>query len=93
MGGKRKGVAQLQAERSDLFPIDRIPFLSSETAANMDRKIFRSYLRNEISIKRACEEVANNNYLEDVTPEQFLNEFAICGWCANVLDDDDDDEY
>lgn len=90
MGGKRKGVAQLQLERSDFFPIDRIPFLSSESVADLDRHTFRSYLRNEISLKRACEEIASHNYLEDVTPDQFLNEFAICGWGANVIMDDED---
>lgn len=90
MGGKRKGVAQLQLERSDFFPIDRIPFLSSESIADLDRRTFRSYLRNEISLKRACEEIASHNYLEDVTPDQFLNEFAICGWGANVIMDDED---
>ena len=91
MGGKRKGVAQLQLERSDIFPIDRIPFLSSESIADLARRTFRSYLRNEISLKRACEEIASHNYLEDVTPDQFLNEFAICGWGANVIMDDDED--
>ena len=84
MGGKRKGVAQLQAERSDLFPPDRIAFLNSDAVCDLDRKTFRAYLHNEISLKRACEEIAEHNYLEDVTPEQFLNEFALCGWSAYI---------
>lgn len=85
MGGKRKGVAQLQAERSDLFPLDRIPFLSGESFADLDRRTFRAYLRNEISLGRACAEIASHNYLDEVTPAQFLNELAICGWRTNTI--------
>ena len=81
MGNSDIHYTKLQEGRGGRFPSDRIPFLKgNERVANEDRHVFVLYKHGEISLAMACFRIANNNYLDNVTREQFLNEYKICGY-------------
>ncbi len=67
-----------QAERQKRYPKDRIAFIHS--AAPYDAYTFQRYKEGRISLATARAEIARNNYLAEVTEEQFLNEFKQCGY-------------
>lgn len=73
-------VAYVQRQKQKKYPKDRIAFYGSCWAVKLDKHCFEKYLRKEISLKHACLQMAINNYLPVVTPEQFLNELRICGY-------------
>ena len=87
MGGRSRGLAQIQEERQDMFPPDRIAFMSN--TADEDRQTFMAYKKRKISLIEACAQIAFHNHLDDVTPEQFLNEYHICGWDATVYPEEE----
>lgn len=70
----------IQAKRSLRFPEDRIAFRPGQTVAAADREVFQAYADRQITLKQAIFRMRNNNSLEEVTEEQFLNEFKICGY-------------
>lgn len=72
--------SRVQWDRQKKFPKDRICFRHGEEVANFDKSIFREYMEGRISVEHACEQIAENNYLFEVTEEQFFNELLICGW-------------
>lgn len=69
-----------QAERQRHYPKDRIAFIHS--AAPYDAYTFQRYKEKRISLTTARAEIARNNYLAEVTEEQFLNEFKLCGYAG-----------
>ena len=71
---------QVQSERFTKFPDDRIAFLPSESIAQKDASVFEMYSQGQISIGAAIEMIRKNNQLPVVTREQFLNEYRICGY-------------
>lgn len=79
--GSRSRSFSNQLTRSEKFPEDRIPFVrDNDMIAAMDQAIFQRYHDRQISLEMACKEIAKNNYLDMVTPEQFLNEYRIIGF-------------
>ena len=70
----------IQAKRSLRFPEDRIAFRPGQTVASADREVFQAYADRRMSLKQAIFHIRMNNSLEEVTEEQFLNEFKICGY-------------
>lgn len=77
--GSRANYTQMR--RFLKFPEDRIPFVKgSEAIATKDQSIFQMYHDKQITLEMACKEIAENNYLDEVTPEQFLNEYRIIGY-------------
>lgn len=90
-----------QAQRMEHFPDSRIPFYSSETAANYDRFTFRHYMKyfkteGFKEILWACREIEKANYLpaESVTPERFMAVAASLGYdpYSPYADEEDEDE-
>lgn len=91
-----------QVKRLEYFPKNRIPFLGTETAANLDRMTFKHYLQNfkDRGFKEvtwACAEVEKNNYLPSgsIDPELFITVAKSLGYDPykySGLDDDDDYE-
>lgn len=70
----------LVRKRMERCPKDRIAFLRTTYAADLDKKAFCDYLHGSISLKTMCERLASNNNLPYVTEEQALNELRICGY-------------
>lgn len=62
------------------YPKDRICFLSNATAAKNDVTIFNKYINYEISKGQAMKEIASNNYLSEITEEQFITELILLGY-------------
>ena len=85
--------AKMQKNRLYKYPIDRIPFLGNDTAADSDKATFKAYHEGVISLKSACERIAKANYLESVTETQFLNEYHICGYGRYQVQEDEEDSY
>lgn len=90
-----------QAQRMEHFPDSRIPFYSSETAANYDRFTFRHYMKyfkteGFREIIWACREIEKSNYLpaESVTPERFMTVAASLGYdpYGPYANEEDEDE-
>lgn len=90
-----------QAQRMERFPDGRIPFYSSETAANYDRYTFRHYMKyfkteGFREIIWACREIEKSNYLpaESVTPERFMTVAASLGYdpYGPYANEEDEDE-
>lgn len=90
-----------QAQRMEKFPDGRIPFYSSEAAANYDRYTFRHYMKHFKTdgfkeIIWACREIEKSNYLpaESVTPERFMLVAASLGYdpYSPFADEEDEDE-
>ena len=69
-----------QRARSRNFPKDRICFFPSETAARSDVAVFNKYIEYKITKAQAMKEIAANNYLAEITEEQFINELILLGW-------------
>lgn len=69
-----------QEARQAKFPPNRIAFYQSESVAAMDAAIFQRYKEKRITLTVARYSIASNNFLSEVTEEQFLNEFEICGY-------------
>lgn len=72
--------AKMQKNRLYKYPIDRIPFLGNDTAADADKATFKAYHDGIISIQDACARIAKANYIPKVTEEQFLSEYNIIGY-------------
>ena len=69
-----------QRARTRNFPKDRICFFQSETAAKSDVAVFHKYINYQITKAQAMKEIAENNYLAEITEEQFINELRLLGW-------------
>lgn len=80
MGNRDIRNLRSQKKRHERFPSDRIAFLDTETAAILDKAVFERYHRKEISIENACKSIAWNNYLPEVTAEQFLKAYKALGF-------------
>lgn len=81
MGRRDDGMRFAQADRAQRWPKDRIAFLRHNAdAARMDVQTFRDYQQGYITLEKAMAQIQMNNYLPEVTREQFLNEYRICGW-------------
>lgn len=70
-----------QKVRQEKFPKDRIAFMHSEFTAKQDAKTFQRYKEGRLTLLQAISEMEQNNYL-DITVEQFMNEYEICGYKA-----------
>ena len=80
----KKKVWLEQAARQEKFPKNRIAFYPSENVASLDASIFQRYKEKRITLTVARNCIASNNFLEEVTEEQFMNEYRICGY-ANTM--------
>lgn len=80
MGNHDDHIRRVQAERAALFPKDRIAFRHHPDSAMEDARIFLDYQKGRISLMLACLRIKHSNYLPEVTEEQFLNEYRICGY-------------
>ena len=76
----RTSLYEQQAERQKKFPKNRICFYSSDTSAQRYQSDMADYKRGYITLKMLCVRLAKNNYLEEVTEEQALNELRGLGW-------------
>lgn len=76
-----KMLYEIQVERQEAFPPDRIAFLRRNwDAAGEDRKSFAMYMCGQIDLSRLCIEIAQHNRLDYVSEEQALNELKLIGW-------------
>lgn len=80
-----KKVEDEQKARQNRFPHDRIAFYSSEGTAARDACIFQKYKERSISLGMAISSIASNNYLQNITEEQFMNELKLCGYTTPVM--------
>ena len=71
--GRSEGKVEKLSERQDLL-------LPSETAARSDVAVFNKYIEYKITKAQAMKEIAANNYLAEITEEQFINELILLGW-------------
>lgn len=69
-----------QSARRFGFPPNRIPFQKSEKIAEKDTGAFRRLMAGRITLEQCCAEIAFNNKLDEVTPNQLINELKIMGW-------------
>lgn len=69
-----------QELRQKKFPPDRIAFLGTDVAATNDKMTFRLFHSGEITLREACMRIAEANFLQEVTEEQFLNEAKLLGY-------------
>lgn len=84
-----------QKLRAAKFPKDRIAFMRGvESIATKDAAVFQRYKSGVTPLFLARLEIAKNNYLWDVTEEQFLNEFKLCGYAeTQAVEDEDGEDY
>ncbi len=80
-----KKIEEAQKARQERFPHDRIAFYTSESIAARDACIFQKYKERSISLGMAMSSIASNNYLQNITEEQFMNEFKLCGYTTPVM--------
>lgn len=92
-------IRQEQAKRMEQFPEDRIPFYSSEAAANYDRYTFRHYMENFkengfSEVVWACRELERSNYLPDesISPERFMLVAKSLGYDPYTYSKEEDEE-
>lgn len=74
---------RIQEFREKQFPENRIAFWSSKDAAYFDTKLFEEYVRlgdDNAVVDRLRKQMAKNNYLEEVTREQFRYEAKFLGY-------------
>ena len=63
------------------FPCDRVPFLKgSDHAARLDKIVLTAWYKGKMSSEDAREAIAKNNYLDEVTKEQFDTLCRMCGY-------------
>lgn len=82
---------QKQKARQKKFPLDRICFMHGELYANEDVRIIKQYRLKEITMDQACRAIAQNNYLTNVTRDQFKNMLHILGYDRRELYADERD--
>ena len=85
-----KTTMKVQADRQMKFPEDRIALLKgSETAADADKIVLNDWFKHGrwrkgnayyAAKKKAMDAIAKNNYLDEVTEEQFDNLCRMCGY-------------
>lgn len=81
MGGRDSGNYRLQRKRSKSYPKDRICFLpENENSAILDKATFEKYHNKQITLAEACKSIAWANYLDEVTPEQFIKAYKELGF-------------
>lgn len=92
-------IRQEQAQRMERFPENRIPFYSSDAAANYDRYTFRHYMENYkekgfLEVVWACHEIEKSNYLPDgsIDPERFMLVAKSLGYDPYTYSEDEEDE-
>ena len=80
-------IYDVQKERSLIFPPDRIAFLKgSDYVAKNDKAVFEEYRNKQITITEACNRIAFNNNLPEVSQKAFLNEFKTLGYAYGRKD-------
>ena len=78
---RRDGIFDSQRARIALFPKGRIPFKKgSWEAARADIRTRRSFFAGEIDIETCCEQVARNNYLDEVKQNDLICFWRKSGW-------------
>lgn len=92
---RQNDVWSAQKLRAAKFPKDRIAFVRGvEGIAYKDAAVFQRYKSGVTPLIIARLEIAKNNYLWDVTEEQFLNEYRICGYAnTQAVEDNDGEDY
>ena len=74
---------RIQEIRERIFPENRIAFWSSRDTAYYDVKLFEEYVRlgdNNTTVDRLRVQMAKNNYLIEITREQFRFEAKFLGY-------------
>lgn len=74
---------RIQEFRCTLFPENRIAFWSSRDSAYYDMELFEDYMRlgdDDAVVDRLREQMAKNNYLAEITREQFRFEAKFLGY-------------
>lgn len=74
---------RIQEFREKLFPENRIAFWSSRDSAYYDTKLFEDYMRlgdDDSVVDRLRVQMAKNNYLAEITREQFRFEAKFLGY-------------
>ena len=76
-----------QQKRMESFPRNRIPFYQSRTSASKDQMTFMAYRNHEISKASAMRQIADNNFLYEITEEQFDTEYKLLGYDYFIPDE------
>ena len=83
-----------QKIRATLFPRDRIAFVKGNFhKASEDAMTFWQYKIGKIPLIIARIRIADNNYLPEVTEEQFMNEYRLCGYEHLKISEDEYGRY
>ena len=70
----------------------KIQFLSSWDSAKEDKTVFNDWCRKAITTKRACRLIAENNRLDYISEEDFIETATSLGYRQGMFMYDDDDE-
>ena len=87
---KRISIYEHQANRQRGLPEDRIAFLgNNDTAAEADKAVFTDWYKHgrwkkgverKLALQKAMRQIAENNYLDEITEDQFFTALEILGY-------------
>lgn len=80
-----------QEARQKKYPKDRIAFIHA--AAVNDAAVFQRFKEHRMTLLQAMDQIARNNFLKEITEEQFMNEYTICGYAATKAVDKYESDY